>query len=500
MLLNCDDKFLNSKVYFFFKYIFCHGVIPSKLSISHIIPIIKDKKKPNNSLNNLRPISISNTLAQIFERILLQKIPQLHNTHQNQFGYKRKISCTHALFAFKETIIKYIEEKKTCFAVSLDAVKAFDKVWREALWFKLKNMNIKLNLIILLKLYYDKLASKVKLGNFLSALFKLIRGLKQGDVLSGALFNTFIDDLIRECCESNLGATFFEIIVCIFGFCDDICLLSERKYELQSLITICENYGKRWAIEFNIPKCNFIVFGSNKLNNSIFLLNNLPLTYTDNFKYLGLEFKFDLNMSDFFLNKFSSVKNSYFSLNSYGFKPGGVNPFLQSYVYKTFCISRLLYGFEIMFVNKKTLKYLNIQQNNIVRYMTGLSKNSHISGVLKILKLFNIEELYYYMKLIFIKNLKNNIICKKIFDRIRVAKYNSKDSTKSFIKDFRKVCEMLEFDEDYVIDNIVAVIVSFKQRCREYDLDLEHELIKTSLENNHDYIMIMQLNLVTYAG
>ena len=78
------------------------------------------------------------------------------------------------------------------------------------------------------------------------------------------------------------------------------------------------------------------------------------------------------------------------------------------------------------------------------------------------------------MKLIFIKNLKNNIICKKNFDRIRVAKYNSKESTKSFIKDFRKVCEMLEFDEDYVIDNIVAVIVSFKQRCREYDLDLEH--------------------------
>ena len=74
MNLDCDDKFLNSKVYFFFKYIFYHGVIPSKLNISHIIPIIKDKKKPNNSLNNLRPISISNTLAQIFERILLQKI------------------------------------------------------------------------------------------------------------------------------------------------------------------------------------------------------------------------------------------------------------------------------------------------------------------------------------------------------------------------------------------------------------------------------------------
>jgi hypothetical protein len=62
-------------------------------------------------------------------------------------------------------------------------------------------------------------------------------------------------------------------------------------------------------------------------------------------------------MSDFFINKFISVKNSYFSLNAFGFKPGGVNPFLQANVYKSFCISRLLYGFEIMFVNKKKSKY-----------------------------------------------------------------------------------------------------------------------------------------------
>ena len=131
-------------------------------------------------------------------------------------------------------------------------------------------------------------------------------------------------------------------------------------------------------------------------------------------------------MSELFFNKFNSVKNSYYSLNACRFKPGGVNPFLQALIYKSFCISRLLYGFEIMTVNKKTLKHLNIQQNNIVRYMTGLNKNSHISSVLKILKLLNIEDLNFYMKLIFIKNLKNNIICKKIFDHLLVAKYKQK--------------------------------------------------------------------------
>ena len=51
---------------------------------------------------------------------------------------------------------------------------------------------------------------------------------------------------------------------------------------------------------------------------------------------------------------------------------------------------------------------MNVMQNDIIRYITGLSRNSHISKTTKILKLFNIQDLYYYMKLIFTKNLKNN--------------------------------------------------------------------------------------------
>jgi hypothetical protein len=230
MLINCDFNFITSTVLYFLKFIFHYGVIPDEFNTTHIVPIIKDRNKPTNNINNLRPISISNTLAQIFGRVLLCQ--SLIKHIKNKFGYKRKTSCTHDLFVFKETIIKYLEEKKHCFAVSLDPVKAFDKVWREALFLKLKNKKISLNLIIILKIYYDKLASKVKLNNLLSILFKLLRGLKQGGVLSGAVFNTFIDDLIKECCESGLGAYFFEVIVCIFGFCDDICLLSHLEDEL----------------------------------------------------------------------------------------------------------------------------------------------------------------------------------------------------------------------------------------------------------------------------
>ena len=58
-----------------------------------------------------------------------------------------------------------------------------------------------------------------------------------------------------------------------------------------------------------------------------------------------------------------------------------------------------------MTFNKKTIQKLSINQNNIIRYLTGLSRNSHISNLKKI-KIIQFEryvllhEIGIYQKLI----------------------------------------------------------------------------------------------------
>ena len=89
--------------------------------------------------------------------------------HDNQFGYKNRTSCTHALFTFKETIIQYVDNN-TAF---LDSIKAFGNLWRQALYLKLKKNNnsilsTTIILKIILKMYYDKLSSKIRINNVLS--------------------------------------------------------------------------------------------------------------------------------------------------------------------------------------------------------------------------------------------------------------------------------------------------------------------------------------------
>jgi hypothetical protein len=128
----------------------------------------------------------------------------------------------------------------------------------------MKKKKFDMSVIILLKIYYVLLASFIKLDKKLLKRIKLKRGAKQGGVLSGILFNFFLDDLLVLCSESGFGATFFEIIQCIFGLCDDICLLSQIIEELQQLLLICESYANKWAIEFNMSKCQIMMFGTKK--------------------------------------------------------------------------------------------------------------------------------------------------------------------------------------------------------------------------------------------
>ncbi len=203
-----------------------------------------------------------------------------------------------------------------CFAAFLDAIKAFDNLWRQALFQNMKKSNnIILKAIILLKTYYDKLSSKIKINHILSKLIKLSRGVKQGGVMSGALFNFFIDDLIHECCQAGIGASFINIIIAIICFCDDICLMIPDANELQMLLNICDNYSKKWALEYNISKCKFMVFGNSKLNNFNFLLNDRPITFSNNYKYLGIEFDINLDFFNFFIKKFGKVRIRIFLIN-----------------------------------------------------------------------------------------------------------------------------------------------------------------------------------------
>ena len=62
-------------------------------------------------------------------------------------------------------------------------------------------------------------------------------------------------------------------------------------------------------------------------------------------------------------------------------KPNGLNPFLQAFLFNSFCLSKLTYAIEIMSVSDKTLNNLNVMQNNLTRYLLELNKHCYLSSI-----------------------------------------------------------------------------------------------------------------------
>ena len=258
----------------------------------------------------------------------------------------------------KETILNYTENKSGCTIASLDAEKAFDKVWRDGLFFKLMDKLEPAHWVILKK-YYDLSKGVITLSDFsLSELIEINCGVKQGGILSPFLFNVYINNLIEECIDARVGALIGNLNVSIIVYADDILLMSPIDSHLRILLNICSNYGNLWRIKFNPLKSNIIEFGPKKNPNNSFLLNGLPLVKTNKIKYLGVEIESQLDFDLSALNKFKSVQKSIFSLTFLGLKPLGVSPMLQSFLYKTYCLSQFTYALETSTLKKKLVNIL----------------------------------------------------------------------------------------------------------------------------------------------
>ena len=90
-------------------------------------------KKGENSLpEDYRPISITSSLAKVFERLLREQTLEYHEKFallsNTQFGFRNKVSTIDALVYCTETIGYHINNNNFITAALLDLPKALDSI------------------------------------------------------------------------------------------------------------------------------------------------------------------------------------------------------------------------------------------------------------------------------------------------------------------------------------------------------------------------------------
>ena len=162
-------------------------------------------------------------------------------------------------------------KKKRLFCCFVDYTKAFDSIWREALWPKLVRNGIQVKILNVIKNMYAQVKSCVFLNGKKSDFFISARGVRQGENLSPLLFSLFVNDIEDELIRmggkrmqlnDELLDNFLKLLVLMYA--DDTIILADSEENLQLALDDLNNYCKTWQLEINCLKTKIAIFSRNK--------------------------------------------------------------------------------------------------------------------------------------------------------------------------------------------------------------------------------------------
>ena len=220
----------------------------------------------------------------------------------------------------------------------------------------------------ILKDLYTKNKARVRVGQKFSAYFEINSGVMQGSKLGPILFIFYINDLLQNLNNSDLGAHVGDIVVSALGFADDIVLVSDNPKKLQKMIDICSLWASRNGMAFNTDKCKILTLNT-KGKDLIFNLSSHILEKVEIIKYLGVVFS-NIRQTSLYTRHFKRIidkaQKRINCIRHFGFVSDGLRPSTCVKMYKVLVRPILKYvaqtlSYRHYYFNKSFLKKIKIR-------------------------------------------------------------------------------------------------------------------------------------------
>ena len=185
----------------------------------------------------------------------------------------------------------------------------------------------------LLKSWYTGGSCQVKLDGMLSQSFHVKRGVKQGSVLSPALFLQVMDPLLKQLQTSGLGLSVNRYYAGGFLHADDIRTLATSEDSLQRQVGLVKAFAEENLLRLNIRKCEIVHFSQNRnIVPPVCEVEGTVMPAGDVGKCLGYCWKGNLFAVKSVDENIKKARRSFFSLRQYWCFPGRhLPPLLQIY-------------------------------------------------------------------------------------------------------------------------------------------------------------------------
>jgi len=354
------------------------GFIPPQFK-SATITIIPKSNKDLTDINSYRPITLAPTLSKVFEKIINNRLLELALKNkiikQHQTAFLPNKDSTENILHVSQTIINNFNLNRYTLLLSLDIMKAFDKVWHSGIIFTLLRHTSR-HFCRIIKSFLENRKINVKFNNNIaSSTFTPTCGLPQGSPLSPLLFNILISTApyIRS---SNINT---------YNYADDIFYTSSASDPKQAWEQLKPNvdffiqWCKDYRLKIQINKTNITFFTRRRAtpNNEypIITINNTEIARQTHTKILGVTLDIHMTLSQHVSN---IIEGSNYIINNIR-KIMTRNKFIPHYIgvllYKSLLRSKYTYAAPILMIAKpRTWRPLESFEHKALRaaYRTGI--------------------------------------------------------------------------------------------------------------------------------
>lgn len=277
--------------------------LPEKWLEGTVVPIAKVPVP--TSAGDYRGITLLSIVGKLFLRMIQKRMTEaLESTNSlinEQAGFRQGRSTTQQTYSLYESLWRRRNERKTTFVCFVDIRKAYDRVWRKGLWYKLYMLGFRGKLLRVLSQLYSNVRSNVRIDGELSEPFGINIGLRQGCVLSPLLFLVFVNDLLEGMAAKNTGIRIVardregnRVEVGLVGllFADDLVIEAGSMEDLEAALQCLTEWCGRWQLDVNEAKTKVMVVvpageQTPTLPPGRFTVQGKPIGQTSVYEYLG---------------------------------------------------------------------------------------------------------------------------------------------------------------------------------------------------------------------
>uniref|UniRef100_A0A8C5PNR0 E3 ubiquitin-protein ligase RNF10 n=1 Tax=Leptobrachium leishanense TaxID=445787 RepID=A0A8C5PNR0_9ANUR len=261
-------------------------------TVAATIAVIPKPGKDESECRNYRPISLLNTDAKIFAKLLAERLkPFLSKlVRPDQVGF---IPGREARDATSRALGAVAYAKKTGEGVvllSMDAEKAFDKVSWSFLFLVLRQMGLHTFLDQIQALYTNP-SARIRVNGALSAPIPICNGTRQGCPLSPLLFALYLEPLLEavRSTDSITGIQGTSTHHVVSAYADDLLfMLTNADTSLPAVTKVLLDFGEVSGFRVNMDKSELLNVNLSQARVAR-LKRAVPFTWCkDRLKYLGI--------------------------------------------------------------------------------------------------------------------------------------------------------------------------------------------------------------------